>query len=219
MLAKLIIILLIAASVQSASANRSKRRCRCSGRYGREVMPEIQEAEALEAEALESEEPTSEHEVTEKRDKRQLPFPMGMGAGLGVPPIGGLGVPPMIAPVGGLGITGSPIIDLLVLGSLFGGNNNGGYHRRRHHDKRAVEELLQEAEPLEMEDPTSAQLVEESIKTGDRVKRQLIGGGLLSPLSPMGSDPILSLFLLSGLYGNGGPFSSSPMGGRHRGRN
>jgi len=186
---------------------------RRGGRYGRDLESIVHEAEALELE-----EPTSEHEVN-IREKRQLGM---MGAGLGVPPMG-LGVPPIgmpIAPVGGLGITGSPIIDLLVLGQLFGGGDNyRGGRRHRHHDfKRAVDELTQEAEALELEEPTSEHEVSEQTKTGERVKRQLIGGGLLSPLSPMGGSPLIDLLLLGSLYGNGGIFSSGP-GPRHHRRN
>jgi len=186
---------------------------RRGGRYGRDLEPIVHEAEALELE-----EPTSEHEVN-LREKRQLGM---MGAGLGVPPMG-LGVPSIgmpIAPVGGLGITGSPIIDLLVLGQLFGGGDNyRGGRRHRHHDfKRAVDELTQEAEALELEEPTSEHEVSEQTKTGERVKRQLIGGGLLSPLSPMGGSPLIDLLLLGSLYGNGGIFSSGS-GPRHHRRN
>jgi hypothetical protein len=186
---------------------------RRGGRYGRDLEPIVHEAEALELE-----EPTSEHEVN-VREKRQLGM---LGAGLGVPPMG-LGVPPIgmpIAPVGGLGITGSPIIDLLVLGQLFGGGDNyRGGRRHRHRDfKREVEELLQEAEALETEEPTSEHEVIEQTKTGERVKRQLIGGGLLSPLSPMGGSPLIDLLLLGSLYGNGGIFSSGS-GPRHHRRN
>jgi len=188
---------------------------RRGGRYGRDLESIVHEAEALELE-----EPTSEHEVN-LREKRQLGM---MGAGLGVPPMG-LGVPPIgmpIAPVGGLGITGSPIIDLLVLGQLFGGGGGDDYRgrrRHRHHDfKRAVDELTQEAEALELEEPTSEHEVSEQTKTGERVKRQLIGGGLLSPLSPMGGSPLIDLLLLGSLYGNGGIFSSGP-GPRHHRRN
>jgi len=196
------------------------------GRYGRDVMPVVQEAEALEAD-----EPTSEQDVN-VRDKRQLPFPMGAGlgmspVGLGVPPVGlgvppvGFGVPPMVAPIGGLGITGSPLTDLLLLGTLFGDDDY--HHHRRHHFKRAVEELLQEAEPLETEeqtseqlvnDPTSEQVVNDPVTTGGRVRRQILPG-LMSPLGVMGGDPLVSLLLLGGLYGNGGIFGSSPMGGHH----
>jgi hypothetical protein len=152
---------------------------RRGGRYGRDIEPIVHEAEALELE-----EPTSEHEVN-VREKRQLGM---LGAGLGVPPIG---MP--IAPVGGLGITGSPIIDLLVLGQLFGGggDNYRGGRRHRHRDfKREVEELLQEAEALETEEPTSEHEVNEQVKTGERVERQLIGDGFLSPLSQTGGIPL-----------------------------
>jgi len=188
---------------------------RRGGRYGRDLESIVHEAEALELE-----EPTSEHEVN-LREKRQLGM---MGAGLGVPPMG-LGVPPIgmpIAPVGGLGITGSPIIDLLVLGQLFGGGGGDDYRgrrRHRHHDfKRAVDELTQEAEALELEEPTSEHEVSEQTKTGERVKRQLIGGGLLSPLSPMGGSPLIDLLLLGSLYGNGGIFGGGS-GPRHHRRN
>jgi len=187
---------------------------RRGGRYGRDVEPIVNEAEALELD-----EPSTEHEVN-IREKRQLGM-MGaglgmMGAGLGVPPMG-LGVPPIgmpIAPVGGLGITGSPIIDLLVLGQLFGGGDNyrGGRRHRHRDNKRAVEEFLQ-AEALETEEPISEHEISEheiseQTKTGERVKRQLIGGGLLSPLSPMGGSPLINLMLLGSLYGNGGIFGS-----------
>ena len=201
------------------------------GRYRRE-----NEAEP-EAEALEMSEPESlpilsgnapiarpEHELF-KRQIGALGMMGGMGGMGGLGAMGGMGglgmmgagvpVPAPIAPIGGLGITGSPIIDLLVLSSILG-DNNDGYRRRHHHHRRDLGEVLPEEEALtaenealEMETPAH-----EMTEKNRVVKRQIIGGGMLSPLGVMGGSPIIDLLLLQSLYGNGGIFGSNS-GPRH----
>jgi hypothetical protein len=123
------------------------------------------------------------------------PVPAPVPAPLPVPPPI---VPPMV--MGG----GSPIIDLLLLGTLFsdGGFSGFGGGRRGGRYGRDIEPIVHEAEALDLEEPTSEHEFIEQTKTGERVKRQLIGGGLLSPLSPMGVSPLIDLLLLGSLYGN-----------------
>jgi len=145
--------------------------------------------------------------------KRQLP----LGAGLPVPgvlpgiaPVPGMPVP-MPVPMG-LGLTGSPILDIVLLGSLLGNGRHGRRYDRdvtnipmniesdalvnspNHELETKTMELNSEPEALTNE-PESEPLEEEN--NSHRVKRQILGSG-------RGGNQLLTLLLLSGLGGIGG---------------
>jgi len=195
------------------------------GRYYREVVVPPTEAEALTVPELEDAESLpimtdSEVVVPTTHDvhKRQLPLGAAVSpfAGVGAP-LAGVGAPlaaPVPVPVAGgfgLGMTGSPILDLILLSSLFGGN---GRRHRRDIDQPEAEELISETEALNVDTPVG--------DIANRVKRQLvppIGGGILAPMGAMGGSPIINLLLLQSLYGNGGIFGSNGgNGGNDEGR-
>jgi len=205
---------------------------RRGGRYNREVVIPPTESEALTVSELDDAESlpimTDDNKevvqpTTHTVNKRQLPL------GAAVSPLAGAAAPlaaPVPVPVAGgfgLGMAGSPILNLILLSSIFGGNGGNGrrYNRNRDHDifRRSIddqpeaEQLVSEADALNVVDPQVTDEVQ-------RVKRQLvppIGGGLLAPLAPMGGSPILDLVLLSALYGDGGLFGGNDMSPRRRG--